>query len=234
MSKASKIIISILLVIAIAAGGGLSYLYLVGYSGIDHHKKAEEGQIKVACVGDSNTYGHGITPWFLYNYPKVLGDLLGDGYVVNNYGHHGATCQSTGDQPYISYNDYKNSIKFKADILIFMLGSNDAKTENWRGEEAFEAEYIARLNEYKESNPDMIIYLCTPPTSYRKNSENPARVEIIADIVRAIAAEEGYALIDVNDFTENREDIYIEDGAHLSKEGAAELARLIFSALCDE
>lgn len=229
-----KALISILLIIVILSCVGVSYLYVVGYSGIDHHKKASEGQIKVACVGDSNTYGHGITPWFLYNYPKVLGDMLGEGYVVNNYGHHGATCQSTGDQPYVSYADYKNSIKFEADILIFMLGSNDAKAENWLGEDAFKQEYLARLDEYRASNPDMIIYLCTPPTSYRKNSENPARVEIIADIVREIAEEQGLYLIDVNDFTENREDIYIEDGAHLSNEGAAELARLIFSAICDE
>ena len=227
MSRISKVLICILLVIAVLAGGGVSYLYLVGYSGFDHHKSAEEGQIKVACVGDSNTYGHGITPWFLHNYPKVLGDLLGDDYVVNNYGHHGATCQSTGDQPYISYNDYKNSIKFEADILVFMLGSNDAKTENWRGEEAFKAEYLARLDEYRESNPDMRIILCTPTTSYRKNSENPARVEIIADIVRDIAEEQGLELLDVNNLTEGREDLYIDDGAHLTKEGAALLAEWV-------
>ena len=227
MSRSKKVLIAVILIIAMALGGGFGYLYYVGYSGVDHHKEAKEGQIKVACVGDSNTYGHGITPWYKYNYPKVLGDLLGEGYVVNNYGHHGATCQSTGDQPYISYGDYKNSIKFEADILVFMLGSNDAKTENWINEAAFKAEYLARLDEYRESNPDIRIILCTPTTSYRKNSENPKRVEIIADIVREIAEEQGLELLDVNNLTEGREDLYIDDGAHLTNEGAALLAEWV-------
>ena len=50
--------------------------------------KHKEGQIKVACVGDSITYGsYHITK---RNYPAVLSKMLGDGYCVNNFGFSGA------------------------------------------------------------------------------------------------------------------------------------------------
>lgn len=233
MKKLKKILTALALVLVIAALVGFAYLYYGGYSGIDHHKSADEDQIKVACVGDSITYGHGITPWYKNNYPKLLGELLGDGYVVNNYGHHGATLQSTGDQPYISYKDYENSIEFEADILVFMLGSNDAKAENWIDESSFKAEYLTRLKEYREGNSDIRIILCTPPTSYRKNSENPARVEIIAKVVREIAEEENLQLLDVKELTEGREDLYLDDGVHLNNEGAILLAEWVYSAIAE-
>ena len=43
-------------------------------------KTAQFGQIRVACVGDSVTYGYGIRHRAKYNYPAVLQNLLGDGY----------------------------------------------------------------------------------------------------------------------------------------------------------
>ena len=45
--------------------------------------------IKVACVGDSVTYGHGISNWPKNNHPFILGSILGDEYTVNNYGKAG-------------------------------------------------------------------------------------------------------------------------------------------------
>lgn len=231
MKKGIKILIICAIILALVILGGFLYLYFNGYSGVDHHGRAEEGQIKVACVGDSITYGHGITNWPKNNYPRLLGDMLGDGYCVNNYGHHGGTLQSTGDQPYVSYVEYSDSLNFKADILVFMLGSNDAKEENWHGEEAFKAEYLARLSEYKADNPDIKIILCTPPKSYRENSQNPERADKIAAVVREISLEEGYELIDINNLTADRKDLYLNDNVHLNNDGAAYLAEVVYNAL---
>ena len=46
---------------------------------------------RIACVGDSITYGAAIRDRANHCYPKVLGDLLGKGYTVRNYGVNGAT-----------------------------------------------------------------------------------------------------------------------------------------------
>ena len=47
--------------------------------------------IKVACVGDSITHGAGVEDREKNNYPKQLGDLLGNRFEVRNFGRSGAT-----------------------------------------------------------------------------------------------------------------------------------------------
>jgi len=42
-----------------------------------------QDKIKVACVGDSITYGLGVSSWPENNYPVVLENLLGTEYHVN-------------------------------------------------------------------------------------------------------------------------------------------------------
>ena len=77
--------------------------------------------IKVACVGDSVTYGYGISNWPKNNNPFILESFLGDEYTVNNYGFCGSCVQSDGNKPYSSKSPYKKSLEFEPDIVIFML-----------------------------------------------------------------------------------------------------------------
>ena len=102
-------------------------LYFNGFSGIHNHTDAKEGQIKIACVGDSITYGHGIANWPKNNYPAQLQEFLGDEYHVSNFGHSGKTLSDNGDQPYTESEQYSLSQSYGADVLIIMLGTNDSK-----------------------------------------------------------------------------------------------------------
>ena len=47
--------------------------------------------VRVACVGDSITYGSGIKDRWHDAYPAVLGRWLGTGWDVRNFGVSGAT-----------------------------------------------------------------------------------------------------------------------------------------------
>ena len=47
--------------------------------------------VKVACVGNSITYGYGIAGRETRSYPAQLQRMLGDGYLVGNFGKSGAT-----------------------------------------------------------------------------------------------------------------------------------------------
>ena len=85
MKKVLKVLLIILLILILIVAGGFAYLYFNGMSGMSNTTEAKGGQIKVACAGDSTTYGHGISNWPRNNYPTVLQNLLGDGYHVNNY-----------------------------------------------------------------------------------------------------------------------------------------------------
>ena len=46
---------------------------------------------KVACIGNSVTYGYGHKTPGETSYPSQLQQLLGEGYEVRNFGHSGAT-----------------------------------------------------------------------------------------------------------------------------------------------
>ena len=53
--------------------------------------------IKVACVGDSITYGAGIKDRKNMNYPVQLGKILGKKYEIKNFGNSGSTMLKKGD-----------------------------------------------------------------------------------------------------------------------------------------
>ena len=72
-------------------------------------KKAKDGQIKIACVGDSITYG------------------CTDKYCVNNFGYTNRTAIKDADYPYTKEKLYQQSLDFKPDVVVIMLGSNDTK-----------------------------------------------------------------------------------------------------------
>ena len=122
MSKTSflKIILSTLLSTSLILANAFSYLYFKMLSGVRFYKNGKD-TIKVACVGDSVTYGYGTSIWPKNNYPFILGNLLGDEYTVNNYGFCGYCVQSDSNKPYSSKSPYKKSLEFEPDIVIFML-----------------------------------------------------------------------------------------------------------------
>lgn len=224
-----KVLLILVLILALLVGCGFAYLYFNGLSGMSNTTEASGGQIRVACVGDSITYGHGISNWPENNYPAILQDSLGDAYLVNNYGVSGRAVQPNSDQPYTALDHYQQSLAFDADIVVFMMGSNDSKPENWHGEEAFKTELLAILDSYGDAE----ILLCTPATAFflegqteglTKYDIQPLVVEEIARIVRDVADERGYTLIDIHSFTADHFEWFEKDGVHPSNEGAAAIA----------
>src|SRR5208282_1861310 len=77
--------------------------------------------IRLACVGDSITYGAGVKHRDHNSYPVQLGKLLGDKWEVKNFGHSGATMVKKGDLPYDKTNEYKHALEFKPDVVVIFL-----------------------------------------------------------------------------------------------------------------
>ncbi len=239
MSKTLKWVL-----IAIAALGAIALIlfavaYDNGYSGLHKHTEPSAGQIKVACVGDSITYGHGVSGWEKNNYPAQLAEILGAAFHVANFGHSGRTLLSTGDQPYVESEQYRLSLEYKPDIVVFMLGSNDSKPENWTNAEDFRAQLEVMLESYREVNPDVKIYLCTPAEAYCMDGGESGKTSF--DIRPGIVDEidmiiKGYALlnmkkienlIDVHVLTEEHPEFFEADGVHPDAAGASAIARLV-------
>ena len=99
----------------------------------------EEGDTRIAAVGDSITNGLYITNWPEGNYPNQLDSLLDEGFGVVNFGVNNRTAQITADHPYSYTDTYEESIDFEPHIVVFMLGTNDAKKHNWVSREQFKA-----------------------------------------------------------------------------------------------
>ncbi len=236
MKKVLKVLLIILLILILVVAGGFAYLYFNGMSGMSNTTEAKAGQIKVACAGDSTTYGHGISNWPKNNYPTVLQNLLGEGYHINNYGVSSFAVQEDADRSYRTLAHYQESLGYDADYVVFMMGSNDSKPENWKGADAFQEDLLSLLDSYGDSE----IILCTLPAAFFLEGQTegvtnhdiqPLVVEEIAQITREVADERGYTLIDIHTLTAQHPEWFAKDGVHPSNEGAAAIAREVYTVL---
>ena len=236
--RLSKKILGAAIVTSAALIGGSLYLYHNGLSGRYANTKAKEGQIKVACVGDSITYGHGVSNWEKNNYPAVLNELLGKNYHVANFGCTGACVNPLGDKPYSSLDAYKKSLEYDADILIFMLGTNDSKPENWKGMESFMQDYMELLGTYtkKENPPKVYIGICAKAYFLKPSETGAAGFDIQPAIVDEIAKELKMlplnsnlccSVIDIHALTEAHPEWFKTDGIHPNKDGARAIAETV-------
>ena len=233
MSKTQKIVIITVAVALVVAVVAFCIFYFLGLTGIHHHSEPKEGQIKVACVGDSITYGHGISDWEKNNYPAQLQGILGDDYHVANFGHSARTLSPDGDRPYIESEQYRLSLEYDADIVVIMLGTNDSKPANWVDEEDFIKKYDDFINSYKENNPNVKIILCTPAKCYLPIKDNYGDLDIRSEVVDVIkdatytyATTKGYNLVNIYALTDNHEE-WFGDKIHPSKDGAKVMAEAI-------
>ena len=87
------------------------------------------GPVRIACVGDSITFGSGLANRPLESYPSVLGRLLGDTYFVSNFGVSGATMLRRGDKPYWQEERFRAVRDFNPSIVLLKLGTNDSKPQ---------------------------------------------------------------------------------------------------------
>ena len=213
---------------------------LTGCHNIDNQ---ETEKIKIACVGDSITFRHGFEDAPENNYPSVLQELLGEGYEVMNFGESGTCVQTETDCAYMEQAVYQESLSYEADILILMLGTNDSKEWNWKGEEAFEEAYIALLEQYlkKEHSPKVYIGI-SPKAFYINNNTSgtaefgiePEIVDKIVTIQKEVAKKYGYDIIDIYEATREHPQWLKEDGIHPTLEGAKGIAEVIKEAIRNE
>ncbi len=244
--KAIKIGCAALAALLILTGASLALLADRGrLNGYHPLQTPKEGQIRVACVGDSVTYGFGIPRFKANCYPAALQKLLGDGYCVNNYGYSGRTACLMGDRPYRVETLCTKSRAFAPDIVVILLGANDSKPFNWDTEvagmnvypEQFEADLKELVSVYQELPSQPEVYVATPLPAYADNSGTvryDIRPEVITDeilpIVERVAEETAAPLIDLYSVFEGKTGLY-SDGLHPTAEGAALLAQTVCDAI---
>lgn len=190
-------------------------------------------QIKVACVGNSITYGYGLSDRTTESYPVKLQELLGSGYAVSNFGVNSRTLLKNGNLPYWSTSEYTQAKNLKPDVVIIMLGTNDAKLEtNWiPHRDEFIDDYKAMIKSFRNLSSDPEIWVCEIVPAYKtiweitdsiiKNEVNPK--------IKEVALEEGLSLMDMYTFMENKSSLFQSEGIHPTASGAEEMANYIYS-----
>ena len=77
--------------------------------------------VKVACIGNSITFGSGISDRPRDSYPAQLGRLLGDQWIVRNFGVGGRTMLKKGDFPFWKEDAWTEAKAFLPDVVIIKL-----------------------------------------------------------------------------------------------------------------
>lgn len=191
--------------------------------------------IKVACVGNSITYGFLVENRDSLNYPAQLQRLLGDGYEVGNFGKSGATLLRKGHRPYNEQDEYKAAIAFVPDIVVMHLGVNDTDPRNWPNYNSeFVGDYTTLINDFKRINPNVriMIALLTPlhARHFRfRTGTRDWRLEI-QEAIKNIAKYNNVELIDFNEPFRDRQNLFV-DGIHPTAEGAGVLADEVFKCI---
>lgn len=232
-----KIMIAIAAVLALAVII-IFVLYHFGFIDFYHPmKQAGDNQIKVACVGDSITFGCTVKNWKKNNYPAVLGDLLGENYCVNNFGYTNRTVIKTADYPYTKEKLYQKSLNFQPDIVILMLGSNDTKESNWN-KDKFVKDYYEIINSYLSLPSSPKVYLLAPLPMFEMNGKvmwqlrKDIMTNEICPLVKQIADKMGVHYINMYSVFEDKKELF-SDGVHPNSKGSRLFAQKIYEAIRD-
>lgn len=193
---------------------------------------ADAAPKKIACVGDSITYGSGIKDRDNNSYPAQLQGILGSDYAVKNFGNSGSTMLKKGDKPYWKQKQFTKAKAFAPDIVIIKLGTNDTKPQNWKHGSEYAADYRAMIAEFAAlpSKPEIYICLPVPVFKTRWGITDAVVNKDIIPALKGIAKATGATLIDLNTPFKGKEDL-VPDHVHPNAGGAKIMAEVVASAL---
>lgn len=193
-------------------------------------EKTMTGTKKVACIGDSITWGFTIIGRARHSYPAVLQSLLGEEYLVRNFGYNDAAARIDSDTPYVRKGVYRRALKFDPDIAVVMLGSNDTKRRNWDPAK-FREGYGTIIDSIIKLPSAPKVYLVTPPHIYKKlglhalGLSEQTMTEGVIPAIREMASERDLEVIEVNAVLASPE--LFNDGVHPGRSGAGMIAEAV-------
>lgn len=196
---------------------------------------AESEPIKVACVGDSITFGSQIINREENSYPAQLQKMMGEEYDIRNFGVSGSTALNNTDRSYVKKEAFRDMMNFSPDILFLKLGTNDSNIALRDNADRFEECYNAIIDSVYKVSPKCRVVLLTPIKAHNDISQwgidSTYIKEAIIPSVKRIAYERSLEVIDLYPMFDKYEKYLIPDSVHPSALGAAKIARRLYEAL---
>ncbi len=187
---------------------------------------------RIACVGDSITFGSGIPGRETNSYPAVLDRLLPPMFEVRNLGVSGATLLRKGDRPYWDTPQFKEIAEFGPRLIVLLLGTNDSKPQNWAHRGDFEADLKAMLDYFGklETPPVVLLGLPLPVYGDRFGIRGKVVQEEIIPVLKKVAGERGLRVIDLNAALSGHPE-WFPDQVHPDAAGASLMAKTVLEAI---
>lgn len=190
-----------------------------------NHNNTTIKPIRVACIGDSITEVSG--------YPEYLQTLLSSDYVVGNFGVCGSTVVRGIFSSYMDQHAFQEAKNFAPNLVVIMLGTNDASSDVYENIGVFEVDYKELINEFQaiESKPE--IWVANPPPIFNDvfGPSNDNLVQGIIPSIKRAADELRLPIIDVYSALVNHPEYFFEDGVHPNLEGAKAIAIEVKNAI---
>ncbi|MFZ7138861.1 MAG: GDSL-type esterase/lipase family protein [archaeon] len=183
-------------------------------------------KIRVACMGDS------ITDEYISDYPSQLQSMLGENYTVESFGVMGATALLDTHHPYYYEHKFGSAKTFLPDIAVVMLGTNDARTDNFQSIENFVSDYTKILNQIQLLGTKPKIFIVKPPPIFENNLDlqGESFAETIIPLIEKLGNEQKISVIDVYSEMKNHPEYFV-DGVHPNTEGATVIATQVHNAI---
>ena len=116
----------------------------------------------VACVGDSITYGTGLSNRNYNSYPAQLARILqgfDSEWETRNFGVNGTCVLRKGSMPYITQSTFHDVLASEPDVVVIQLGVNDSVPNNWRYKDDFIPDFLVLIDAFAQLPTQPKIYI---------------------------------------------------------------------------
>ncbi len=196
----------------------------------------DPAKIRVACIGDSITFGYGIkNPDDAY--PALLQKLLGDKYQVVNFGNSGrgiilSSKRGGGEwRAYLKQKSHEQALAFRPDVVICNLGVNDidAWKDGHRAE--FVPDYLTLLKAYQElsAKPKIFVWTRFAPILPAHRCHKWPEIFLMRADMAAVCERSGALPLDMFSPLAGLDGAYQSDGLHPNEKGAKAIAEATFA-----
>lgn len=191
--------------------------------------------IRIACVGASITFGRGLPNRRHECYPAVLQRLLdgsaGEGACrVRNFGYSGATISRGSNEPYWETPSFLSAERLGPQIVLVMLGANDAQFANQAARATLETDLTDLIGRYLGQGAKVLVADPPPVFPPVEEIDFDALEGEVRPAIRRVAAEMGVPLVDfLTPLAGDRE--AFPDGLHPTAAVAQRIAHVAFAAI---
>lgn len=204
----------------------------------------EKEKIKVACIGDSITFGARLENQEEDSYPARLQGLLGEKFHVENFGISSCTLIRKGIPTVWSL---LTKIKTaNPDIVVISLGTNDTcgmgtcgDRKCWEYKDEFEGDYCDLIDTLRNWPSQPRIWICAPSPMVLETPGlsddrtqglivRTPRLQELIGIIKKVTENKKVGLIDLSTPLQNKPEFFTEeDGVHPNKKGYRKIAKLV-------